>query len=53
MPLVPLALLLAHCRACASAAQQAVNTRADQQRVQAIQQAGGAVTGLLSTATTN
>lgn len=48
MPLVPLAPIARPLQGVrVQAAQQAVNTRADQQRVQAIQQAGGAVTGLL------
>lgn len=48
MPLVPLAPIARPIQGVrVQAAQQAVNTRADQQRVQAIQQAGGAVVGLL------
>lgn len=48
MPLVPLAPIARPLQGVrVQAAQQAVNTRADQQRVQAIQQAGGAVVGLL------
>jgi len=48
MPLVPLAPIARPIQGVrVQAAQQAVNTRADQQTVQAIQQAGGAVVGLL------
>lgn len=48
MPLVPLAPIARPIQGVrVQAAQQAVNTRADQQRVQAIQQAGGAAVGLL------